>query len=212
MYGEFENASDTIGQRLNRLLLAICDTCRKLHAYPGGMMVRSRTLARISAAAFIAVGWTGIAAAAPAAAIFPFEIFDTSGEAPQPDLTERLAMATRVLSEALEKTGRYSPVDLGPFGAEVAATSPRYRCGNCFLPVARQAGAAFAIVPVVHKVSSLISSMDIWILDASSGADVAHLGGQIRGDTAEAYEHGVRFLVRNRLPADDPPDNGAQSK
>ena len=175
-------------------------------------MVRSRTLARISAAAFIAAGWTGIAAAAPAAAIFPFEIFDTSGEAPQPDLTDRLAMATRVLSEALEKTGRYSPVDLAPFGAEVAATSPRYRCGNCFLPVARQAGAAFAIVPVVHKVSSLISSMDIWILDASSGADVAHLGGQIRGDTAEAYEHGVRFLVRNRLPADEPPDNGAQSK
>jgi hypothetical protein len=212
MHGEFENASDTIGQRLNRLLLAICDTCRKLEVYPGGMMVRSRTLARISAAAFIAMGWTGIAAAAPAAAIFPFEIFDTSGEAPQPDLTERLAMATRVLSEALEKTGRYSPVDLGPFGAEVAATSPRYRCGNCFLPVARQAGAAFAIVPVVHKVSSLISSMDIWILDASSGADVAHLGGQIRGDTAEAYEHGVRFLVRNRLPADEHPDNGAQSK
>jgi hypothetical protein len=212
MHGEFENASDTIGQRLNRLLLAICDTCRKLHVYPGGMMVRSGTLARISAAAFIAMGWTGIAAAAPAAAIFPFEIFDTSGEAPQPDLTERLAMATRVLSEALEKTGRYSPVDLAPFGAEVAATSPRYRCGNCFLPVARQAGAAFAIVPVVHKVSSLISSMDIWILDASSGADVAHLGGQIRGDTAEAYEHGVRFLVRNRLPADEHPDNGAQSK
>ncbi len=212
MRGEFGNAIGTIGQRLNRLLLAICGTCRKLHVYAEKMMVPSAILARISAAAFIAVGWTGIAAAAPAAAIFPFEIFDTSGEAPQPDLTERLSMATRVLSEALKKTGRYSPVDLGPFGAEVAATSPRYRCGNCFLPVARQAGAAFAIVPVVHKVSSLISSMDIWILDASNGADVAHLGGQIRGDTAEAYEHGVRFLVRNRLPADDPPDNGAQSK
>jgi len=172
----------------------------------------SGTLARLSAAAFIVVSWTGAAAAAPAAAIFPFEIFDTSGEAPQPDLTERLAMATRVLSEALEKTGRYSSVDLGPFGAEVAATSPRYRCGNCFLPVARQAGAAYAIVPVVHKVSSLISSMDIWILDASSGADVAHLGGQIRGDTAEAYEHGVRFLVRNRLSADEPVGSNAQPK
>jgi hypothetical protein len=172
----------------------------------------SGTLARLSAAAFIVAGWTGAAAAAPAAAIFPFEIFDTSGEAPQSDLTERLAMATRVLSEALEKSGHYSPVDLGPFGPEVAATSPRYRCGNCFLPVARQAGAAYAIVPVVHKVSSLISSMDIWILDASSGADVAHLGGQIRGDTAEAYEHGVRFLVRNRLQADEPPGSGPQSK
>ncbi len=60
--------------------------------------------------------------------------------------------------------------------------------------------------------SSLISSMDIWIIDASSGAGVAHLGGQIRGDTAEAYQHGVRFLVRNRLPDDGPPGDGAPSK
>jgi hypothetical protein len=175
-------------------------------------MMPSGTWSRISAVVLVTIGWTGIAAAAPAAAIFPFEIYDTSGEAPQPDLTERLAMATRVLSEALEKTGRYSPVDLGPFSAEVAATAPRYRCGDCFLPVARRAGAAFAVVPVVHKVSSLITSMDIWILDASSGADIAHLGGQIRGDTAEAYEHGVRFLVRNRLPDDVPPGDGAPSK
>jgi hypothetical protein len=54
--------------------------------------------------------------------------------------------------------------------------------------------------------------MDIWIIDASSGAGVAHLSGQIRGDTAQAYEHGVRFLVRNRLTADSPPGDGAASK
>ena len=70
--------------------------------------------------------------------------------------------------------------------------------------MARRAGAAYAVVSVAHKVSSLITSMDIWIFDVSSGAPVAHLGGQIRGDTAEAYEHGVRFLVRNRLPDDVP--------
>jgi hypothetical protein len=152
------------------------------------------------------------ARAAPATAIFPFEIYDTSGEPPRPDLTERLAMATRVLSEALEKTGRYASADLGPFAADVAATSPRYLCGDCFLPVARRAGAAFAVVPVVHKVSSLITSMDIWIVDTSSGATIAHLGGQIRGDTPEAYEHGVRFLVRNRLPDDASPGDAASAK
>jgi Protein of unknown function (DUF2380) len=166
-------------------------------------MMPSAGLAWILAVVFCVVGCTG-AAAAPATAIFPFEIYDTSGEPPRPDLTERLAMATRVLSEALEKTGRYSPIDLGPFSADVAATSPRYLCGDCFLPIARRAGAGYAVVPVVHKVSSLISSMDIWILDTSNGASVAHLGGQIRGDTSEAYEHGVRFLVRNRLSSDAP--------
>jgi hypothetical protein len=169
-------------------------------------------MARVAAAVLIVASWTGLATAAPATAIFPFEIYDTSGEAPQPDRAERLAMATRVLSEALEKTGRYSPVDLGPFSAEVAATAPRYRCGDCFLPVARQAGAAFAVASVVHKVSSLVTSMDIWILDASSNATVAHLGGQIRGDTKEAYEHGVRFLVRNRLPDDGAAGDAAPAK
>jgi hypothetical protein len=175
-------------------------------------MMPSAFMAPVAAAVFIAASWAGFATAAPATAIFPFEIYDTSGEPPQPDLTERLAMATRVLSEALEKTGRYSPVDLGPFGAEVAATAPRYRCGDCFLPVAREAGAAFAVASVVHKVSSLVTSMDIWILDASSSATVAHLGGQIRGDTEEAYAHGVRFLVRNRLPDDGTTGNPAAAK
>ncbi len=174
-------------------------------------MMPSGILARIAAVVLVITVWSSAAAATPTA-IFSFEIYDTSGEAPQSDLTERLAMATRVLSEELEKTGRYSPVDLGPFSAEVAATSPRYRCGDCFLAVARRTGAAFAVVSVIHKVSSLISSMDIWIFDTASGADVAHLGGQIRGDTAEAYEHGVRFLVRNRLPVDAPSSDGAGSK
>jgi Protein of unknown function (DUF2380) len=174
-------------------------------------MMSSAVLGRIVATVFCVVGCTG-ATAAPATAIFPFEIYDTSGEPPRPDLTERLAMTTRVLSEALEKTGRYSPIDLGPFSADVAATSPRYLCGDCFLPIARHAGAAYAVVSVVHKVSSLISSMDIWILDTSSGASVAHLGGQIRGDTSEAYEHGARFLVRNRLPSDAPSGDAPLAK
>ncbi len=175
-------------------------------------MMSAGAVTRIAAVVFGILGCTGLAAAAPATAIFPFEIYDTSGEPPRPDLKERLAMATQILTEALEKTGRYSPVDLGPLSADVAATAPRYRCGDCFLPVARKAGAAYAAVPVVHKVSSLISTMDIWILDVSNGASVAHLNGQIRGDTAEAYEHGVRFLVKNRLPQAAPAGDGAPAK
>src|SRR5580704_3868986 len=93
---------------------------------------------RISVAVFVVAVCTKVAVAAPATAIFPFEIYDTSGEPPQPDRAERLAMATRVLSEVLEKSGRYAPVDLAPFSTEIAATPPRYQCGDCFLPVARR--------------------------------------------------------------------------
>jgi len=170
-------------------------------------------MARMWAVMFAIANLTGgaVAAAAPATAIFPFEIYDTSGEPPQPDRTERLMMATRVLSDVLEKTGRFAPVDLGPYSAEIADSGLRYQCSSCFLPIARRAGAALAVVGVFHKVSTLISSIDIWIFDVSSGGYVAHLSGQIRGDTPEGYEHGVRFLVRNRLP-DEIAGDGAVSK
>jgi hypothetical protein len=154
----------------------------------------------VAAIAVMSAGSVGAAAAAAPTAIFPVEIYDTSGEPPQPDLAARLAMATRVLSEVLAKTGRYAPVDLAPFSAEIEASGPRYQCGSCFLPIARRANAEFAVIGVFHKVSTLISSLDIWIFDVKGGGYLAHLSGQIRGDTPEAYEHGVRFLVRNRLP------------
>lgn len=171
----------------------------------------TRVLARLSTVVF-AVAASNAAYAAPTAAVFPFEFVDTSGENPSPDRDARLRMATSVLTEALEKTGRYERVDLTPFKAEVDKMMPRYLCGDCFLDVARKAGAAFAVVSVVHKVSTLISSMDIGIFDVSTGAFIAHLSGQIRGDTDEAYSHGVKFLIRNRLPEEVPASAGDQPK
>jgi uncharacterized protein DUF2380 len=157
-------------------------------------------LAAALAAVFVLMSAAGGAAfAAPSAAIFPFEIYDTSGEGPTPSREARLEMATGVLMEAVTKSGLFLPVDLTPLAAEVKSTSPRYMCGDCFLPVARKAGASVAIVPFVHKVSTLITSMDIWVFDATTGATIVHANGQIRGDTDEAYAHGVRFLVRNRI-------------
>jgi hypothetical protein len=157
-------------------------------------------ICRASAAIVFVVSATGGSAlAAPSAAVFPFEIFDTSGEQSSAGRDARLEMATRVLAESLAKSELFSPVDLTPLAAEVKATSPRYNCGNCFLPVARKAGAAVAVVPFVHKVSTLITTMDIWIFDVATGDVIVHANGQIRGDTDEAYAHGVRFLVKNRI-------------
>jgi hypothetical protein len=139
------------------------------------------------------------AAGSVSLAIFPFEFVDTSGEAQSPDREARLKLATDTLAEALAKTGHYTTVDLHPFSAEIAAMRPRYKCGDCFLSVAREARANYAAVSVVHKISTLISAMNIVVFDVSSGALIANASGQIRGDTDEAYRHGVAFLVRNRL-------------
>jgi hypothetical protein len=85
-------------------------------------------VARIAAAIIGASVAGGPAFGAPFAAIFPFEIFDTSGEQPSSERDARLEMATRVLAESLAKSELFSPIDLTPLAAEVKATSPRYNC------------------------------------------------------------------------------------
>jgi hypothetical protein len=133
------------------------------------------------------------------AAVFPFELLDTSGEGEKPGQADRLALATRTLAQVLERSGRYRVVDLAPLTDEIKATEPRYRCDGCWKAVARKAGAAVAVIPVVHKVSTLISTMDVWIADVETGTWIAHVQGQIRGDTDTAYVRGVQFLVNDRL-------------
>jgi hypothetical protein len=142
-------------------------------------------------------------AAEPASptAVFPFERLDTSGEGAKPGEADRLAMATRELADLLAQSGRYQPIDLAPFAADIKAAAPRYACGDCWLAVARKAGAAFAVLAVVHKVSTLISTMDIRIADVRRGQYIAAARGQIRGDNDIAYRRGVDFLVRDRLLA-----------
>lgn len=132
-------------------------------------------------------------------AVFPFELADTSGEAASTGHAARIALATDQLARKLERSGRYRPVDLAPLAAKVAATAPRYSCGGCWLDVARESGAELAVLPAVHKISTLISTMDIWVADLRTGQYVAHVQGQIRGDTDAAWLRGVDFLVDERL-------------
>ena len=132
-------------------------------------------------------------------AVFPFELADSSGEAAAGSHDARQALATTELIQRLEQSGRYRPVDLTPLEAEVAATAPRYDCGGCWLEVARKSRAQLAVLPSVHKVSTLISTMDLWVADLRSGQYIAHISGQIRGDTDDAWLRGVDFLVDERL-------------
>ena len=160
--------------------------------------------------AALAMAWTHAAnapaadqGAAAATVVFPFELADTSGEGPKPGQPERLDLATRTLVRVLESSGRYRAVDLAPFAAEVAATGPRYACGDCWLDLARRTSATLAVVPSVHKVSTLVSTMNLWVADLRTGTYIARIQGQIRGDDDRAYVRGVEFLAGERLLKSD---------
>ncbi|MGH6795827.1 MAG: DUF2380 domain-containing protein, partial [Methylocella sp.] len=65
-------------------------------------------------------GATPLASEPRATAVFPVELWDTSGEGAKPGEAERLKLATSELTELMEHTGRYRSVDLSRFAARIA--------------------------------------------------------------------------------------------
>jgi hypothetical protein len=166
-----------------------------------GHFIRNVTAAVLMASIVVAAPQRAFAltSESQATAIFPVELWDTSGEGVKPGQAERLKLATDELTKLLEHTGRYRSVDLSPFAARIAATEPRYNCNGCWLSVARDAGAELAVLAVVHKVSTLISSVDLYVAEVATGKYIAHVDAQFRGDDDRAYVRAFDFLVNERL-------------
>jgi hypothetical protein len=146
----------------------------------------------------------GAQADPPRAAVFPFELDDTSlqgsMQGQQTDDLARLERLDTQLREGLARSGRYTPV--------VVATEPGGRtlwsCNGCEADQARRADARFAVVGWVQKVSSLILNINLVIRDVATGQRVAAGSVDIRGDTDESWTRGLSYLLRNRILTGEP--------
>jgi hypothetical protein len=187
---------------LNRFMAMNILVFSKAGRFCADVHVMRKLAALALMASFVAIVPRGAAALASeprATAVFPVELWDTSGEGTKPGQAERLKLATNKLTELMEHTGRYRSVDLSRFTARIAATEPRYNCNECWRDVARDAGAELAVLAVVHKVSTLISSVDLYVADLAAGNYIAHADAQFRGDDDRAYVRAFEFLVNERL-------------
>ena len=134
--------------------------------------------------------------------MFDVEIYDTSGEGAHSDLEERLARISGELREGLAASPDYELVDLTPAADRIDALGHRYGCNGCEAAIAREFGATAYVTTLIHKISTLILTIQITVLDAESGAVLAIGTADIRGDNDRAWSHGVRWLLRNRILAD----------
>ena len=87
-----------------------------------------------------------------------------------------------------------------PIASEAQASNLQ-GCGGCDMRLARRIGAELAITGTVQKVSNLILNMNIYVRDASSGATIAAMSADMRGNTDETWSRALEWLVRNRLLA-----------
>lgn len=135
----------------------------------------------------------------PVVAVFPIEIADTSGEPPNPQWPERVTAVTHELAVQLAASGQYREVELAPADMQAAASLPVYRCDGCWRDLARKAGADAVAITVVHKTSTLISSLHVWLLDVATQQTIRQGAVSLRGDTEEAWRRAVGFLLRRGI-------------
>jgi uncharacterized protein DUF2380 len=138
----------------------------------------------------------------PTLLVLPLEMVDTSGEAPSglQDHKDRLAASTRYLSDQLAAHGLYAVLDPAPIGPEIAkaqAMQSLDRCNGCEFDLARLVHADRVLIGEVEKVSTLIGSLRLRIVDVATGQAVFGREIGFRGDTDEAWQHAIRFFVRD---------------
>jgi len=145
-------------------------------------------------------------APAPRAAVFDFELIDTSLEGEidgeRADQQRRLALISDQLRRLLTESGRYVVVDQRPAASRIAEAGHLYGCNGCAADIARELGADLAVTGTVQKVSNLILNINIYVSDAATGEPIRSMSADIRGNTGKSWSRGVSYLVRNRLLKD----------
>lgn len=148
----------------------------------------------------------GSAEAARKAAVFDFELIDTSLEGEKrgvdPAETARLKKISELLRDRLAASGRFVIVPTAPAAGQIADAGHIRSCNGCDARIAKELGADLAITGHVQKISTLILNITVRVRDAGTGELLRSVNADIRGNTDESWTHGVGWLVRNRLLAD----------
>jgi hypothetical protein len=159
-------------------------------------MIRSASLIAI----FLVAG--GSALAAPEkAAVFDFQFSNLSPVPSDRADTARLNRVSAQLRDLLQTKGLFSVVSVDPVRDEVAKSADLRRCNGCADELARKLGADVAITGEVQKVSNLILNLNVYVKPLGGSAPEKAYSVDLRGDTDESFDRGIRYLVENNMGA-----------
>lgn len=144
------------------------------------------------------------------AAVFDFELIDTSAEGAlygkRADETQRLALLSKTLRDRLAASGRYSIADLEPHASAIKNASPLFSCNDCVGDLVAKAGAEIGFTGYVQKVSNLILNINVEMWDGKTGKKLKVWSADIRGNTDDSWTKGLNWLLDHRiLSAEAPP-------
>jgi hypothetical protein len=148
--------------------------------------------------------WSGLAHAevpSPGSvAFFGLHFIDTSTEGAlngvRADETIRTEMAEGVVADDLTTRG-FELVSMASVADTLANISNPAKCNGCDVAMARDLGTDYALTGEVQKVSNLILNINLYLRDTSTGEMVRAGSVDIRGNTDESWQRGVRYLLKN---------------
>ncbi len=133
-------------------------------------------------------------------AFFGFEFINTSLEPTSEAERRRLAMVGDALVQMLVESGRYQIAPLpDALKTKIAQSSKITGCNGCQIDWAREAGADLAVWGTVQKVSNLILNENVYMDAVTDGGQFFARSVDIRGNTDQSWERGIRYLVRHNL-------------
>lgn len=135
------------------------------------------------------------------AAVFDFQLADQGMLGPTEADRARLGPLSELLRSLLKESGRYEIVSTDPVKEEVTKGSDLRRCNGCAEDYARKLKADVAITGEIQKVSNLILNINLYVKDLRSDKPEQAYSVDIRGNNDASFDRGLKYLVKNRLPA-----------
>lgn len=133
-------------------------------------------------------------------AFFGFQLINTSLEPVHDAEKQRIVMVDDLLRRMLMDSGQYQIVPLSDdLKQKITRSAEITACNGCQIDWARQAKADLAAWGTVQKVSNLILNINVYMDDTKDERRYFAHSVDIRGNTDESWERGVRYLVRHYL-------------
>lgn len=148
------------------------------------------------------LGFASAATAGEKVAFFGLTMLDDSlqgeVEGEDPAQAARLAMLEDIVRDRFLAEG-YELLDITPVQTDLDRIVNPAKCYGCDTRMATDLGADFSLVGEVQKVSNLILAMNLQLRDAETGDLVRGGVVDIRSNTDESWQRGMRYILKNRI-------------
>jgi hypothetical protein len=168
-----------------------------------------RVLAALLLAGSAMSGMSAAASAAQKTVVLPFDLvlqkkeedFFIGAGKPSPEEQARLQIINDELRAILAADGQHELIDTAPIAKEIEAAAPIVDCNGCEIDLAKKLNGEVLYTGIVDKASDTLLNMRIMETDIQTGQLKRAGNVVIQGNTDDAWLRGVRWLMKNKLPA-----------